>query len=148
MEVKQKAKQMAQLQYIENGNGILSFQQASDVLSESWVSEPKFLKEIFDSTTGKNIADKLTFVSSKSLDKTRASIDRFIKQVKTSIKENDVLNEEFIKKIAKKNISKNFLFNTIGTAISIFALGVLIPKAQYAITKKLTNEDKFHTEKD
>ena len=143
-----KAKQMAQLQFIESGNGILSFEQAQDVLSNSWTSEPKFLKEVFDYTVGKNVASKLTFVSSKELNKIRNSIDNFIEQIKLSLKEGEILNEDFIKNIAKKNISKNFWFNVIGTAISIFALGTLIPKVQYAITKKLTNEDKFHTEKE
>lgn len=142
-----KAKEMAKLQFIESGNGILSYQQASDVLSKSWTSDPEFLKKVFDSATGKNVADRLTFVSVKELDKTRTSIDKFIKQIAVNIKEN-TLNEDFIKKIAKQNIGKNFLFNVIGTAISIFALGFLIPKIQYAITKKMTNENKFHTEKE
>ncbi|MBQ4646063.1 MAG: hypothetical protein IJB79_01820 [Candidatus Gastranaerophilales bacterium] len=144
-----KAEEMAKLQYIEEGKGILSFQQASDVLSNSWTSNPKFLKETFDYTTKKDIADKFTFVSSKKLDETRASIDGFIEQIARSAKkENCKISQEFITKIAKKNIGKNLLFNTIGTAISIFALGTLIPKVQYAITKKLTNENKFHTEKE
>ena len=146
-EFEDKAKQMAKLQFIENGNGVLSFQQASDVLSESWTSNPEFLKDVFDSIAGKDISNKLTFVSSKELDKTRISIDKFIKQIGTKLKEG-VLNEESIKKIAKQNISKNFLFNIIGTVISAIALGSIIPKIQYAITKKLTNEDKFHTEKE
>ena len=30
----------------------------------------------------------------------------------------------------------------------MYALGILIPKIQYAITRKLTNENKFHTEKE
>ena len=41
-----------------------------------------------------------------------------------------------------------FTGNSIGTAISMYALGILIPKIQYAITRKLTNENKFHTEKE
>lgn len=144
-----KAKSMAKLQFIESGNGILSFEQASDVLSNAWVSNPKFLKETYDDTIGKNIADKLTFVSSKDLNETRASIDNFVKQIFNSAQKNSIkIDEDFIKKIAKTNVRKNLLFNIIGTAISIFALGTLIPKAQYAITKKMTNENKFHTEEE
>lgn len=144
-----KAKSMAKLQFIESGNGILSFEQASDVLSNAWVSNPKFLKETYDDTIGKNIADKLTFVSSKDLNETRASIDNFVKQIFNSAQKNSIkIDEDFIKKIAKTNVRKNLLFNIIGTAISIFALGTLIPKVQYAITKKMTNENKFHTEEE
>ena len=38
---------------------------------------------------------------------------------------------------------KNFAFNIIGTAISIVALGFLIPKIQYLITQKLTKQNEF-----
>lgn len=142
-----KAKSMAKLQFIESGNGILSFEQASDVLSNAWVSNPKFLKETYDDTIGKNIADKLTFVSSKDLNETRTSIDNFVKQIFNSAQKNSIkIDEDFIKKIAKTNVRKNLAFNIIGTLISTYALGILIPKVQYAITKKLSHEDKFHTE--
>ena len=144
---KDKALKMAKLQYIESGNGILSFKQAKDVLSNSITSNPEFLKETYDYTTGKNIADKLTYVSSKFLNDTRTSIDNFIEQIKHSAN-NGKIDEDLIKKIANNNIKKNFAFNIIGTAISIFALAILIPKVQYSITRKMTNENKFHTEDD
>jgi len=146
--LKDKAKEMASLQFVKEGeNGILSFEQASDVLADSWVSNPKFLKETYDYTTGKNIADKLTFVSSKHLTKIRNSIDNFIKQIfDTAQKDNVKISEDFIRKIAKSNVRKNLVFNIVGTLVSTFALGILIPKVQYAITKKLSNENKFHTE--
>ena len=38
---------------------------------------------------------------------------------------------------------KNFVFYALGTAISIYALGFLIPKIQYIIRRKLTNSDEF-----
>lgn len=144
-----KAKKMAKMQYSEDGNGILSFRQASDVLSDCWVSNPEFLKKTYDKVTNKNISDKLTFVSSKSLDKIRTSIDSFIEQIGYfAKKDNCQITSDYIQKIAKKNMSKNLLLNVLGTALSMFALGILIPKIQYAITKKLTHEDKFYTEKE
>ena len=54
----------------------------------------------------------------------------------------------YIEKYANKTLKKSFGFNIVGTAISMYALGILIPKIQYAITRKMTNENKFHTEKD
>ncbi|MBQ7287594.1 MAG: hypothetical protein IJW73_07535 [Candidatus Gastranaerophilales bacterium] len=145
----QKAKEMAKLQYIESGNGVLSYQQARDVLSTSKTSNPEFLKDVFKKATGKEIDDKLCFVSSKKLNEIRTSIDKFVEQVRRSaIDDKCEISADYIKKVAKNNIAKNFAFNVIGTAISIYALGFLIPKIQYAITKKLTNEDKFHTEEE
>ena len=140
---------MAKLQYVENGNGVLSFMQAKDVLSSAKTSNPEFLKGAFKEATSKQIDDKLCFVSSKKLDGIRASIDEFVEQVhKSALDDKCEITQDYIKKIAKNNIGKNFAFNVIGTAISIYALGFLIPKIQYAITKKLTNEDKFHTEEE
>ena len=51
-----------------------------------------------------------------------------------------------IEKIAKRNINKNFGFYALGTAISMFVLGIVIPKIQYFITKKLSHSDTFHDE--
>lgn len=48
---------------------------------------------------------------------------------------------------AKSTINKNFAFYSIGTLLSTFALGILIPKVQYAIRHKLTNKDEFPGEK-
>ena len=150
--LEENADKMSALQHPINGKKVLSFRQAQDVLIDSWTCEANFLKKAFEKATGRkniDIADSKTFVSSKFLDKTRTSIDKFIEQVYKAAKEKDALvNKEFIEKIAKKNVSKNFAFNIIGTVISIFALGTLIPKIQYAITRKMTNENKFHTEEE
>lgn len=145
---KQKALQMAKMQYIESGSGILSYEQAKDVLSSSWTSNPEFLKNTLKYATGKEIDAKTCFISSKKLNKTRASIDLFIENLSKQLKEYGKVDFEFIEKYANKTLRKSLGFNIAGTAISMFALGILIPKIQYAITRKLTNENKFHTEKE
>lgn len=141
----EEAKKMSALQFAPEGKELLSFRQAKDVLSPCWINNSEFLKETYDYVTDKDIASKKTFVSSKYLDKTRNSIDNFIQQIYDSAK-GQKIDKEFIENIAKKTVRKNLIFNIIGTAISILALGTLIPKIQYAITRKLTNENKFHTE--
>ncbi len=42
-----------------------------------------------------------------------------------------------------KAIKGNFALYAAGTALSTFALAVLIPKVQYLIRNKLTNKDQF-----
>ncbi len=147
-ELSKKAKDMAAMQYIENGNGVLSYQQALDALSTSWTSEADFLKETLKYATGKEIDSKTCFVSSRELNKMRKSIDSFIENLSEPLKQHGKLDFDFIEKYANKTLKKSFGFNVVGTAISMYALGILIPKIQYAITRKLTNENKFHTEKD
>lgn len=147
-ELSKKAKDMASIQYIENGNGVLSYQQALDTLSNSWTSNPEFLKETLKYATGKEIDSKTCFVSSKDLNKIRKSIDNFIENLSAPLKQHGKLDFDFIENYANKTLKKSFGFNIAGTAISMYALGILIPKIQYAITRKLTNENKFHTEKE
>ena len=147
-EFSKKAKDMATMQYIKNGNGVLSYQQALDTLSTSWASEAGFLKETLKYTTGKEIDSKTCFVSSKELNKIRNSIDNFIENLSEPLKQHGKLDFDFIENYANKTLKKSFGFNVVGTAISMYALGILIPKIQYAITRKLTNENKFHTEKE
>lgn len=144
----QNAEKMSAMQFAREGEEVLSFKQAKDVLSPCWINDSEFLKKTYEYVANKkDIADKKTFVSSKYLDKTRDSIDKFIQQIYDSAKDQKI-DDEFISKIAKSTIRKNLIFNIVGTAISIFALGTLIPKIQYAITKKLTHENKFHTEEE
>ncbi|MBQ8634674.1 hypothetical protein IJ425_00790 [bacterium] len=148
-QAEKKAFEMAELQPIFDGKGVLTKMQAQDVLSDSWVANPKFLKETFSHATNGASADKMRYVSRKNLEKMRTSIDRFLLQIsQESAKENKEITREFIEKLANKNIKRNFAFNIIATAVSIYALGFLIPKIQYAITKKMTNENKFHTEEE
>jgi len=140
----QKAKEMATLQPIFEGNGVLTKTQALDVLSKGWVTNPEFLKKAMCLGTKGKASDKLSFVSYKKLENIRKSIDDFVKQIQEiAVKKNKKIDAEFIKKIANKNKLKNLSYNIAGTGFAIFALAYLIPKVQYLITKKLTNEDKF-----
>lgn len=144
-----KALDMAKLQPIIEGKGVLTKMQARDVLSNSWTSNPEFLKNAFSHATNGASDDKVRFVSRKALEKMRISIDNFTSQVASEAQKDGIkITKEFIEKIANKTLRKNFAFNCAGTALSILALGVLIPKIQYAITRKLTNENKFHTEEE
>lgn len=139
-EFKDKARLMSELQPVFNENRVLTRTQAADVLSNAKTSDPEFLKDAFSAATKGASSDKLKFVSKKSLENMRSTIDDFIKQVYKE--SNGTVDADLIKKVANKNIAKNFGFYSLGTAISIFALGTLIPKIQYAITRKLTHSSK------
>lgn len=139
-DLKQKALKMSELQPVFNENRVLTRMQATDVLSNAKISNPEFLKDTFSAATKGASSDKLKFVSKKSLETMRTSIDNFIQQVyKESL---GTVDEALIKRVANKNITKNLAYQSLGTAISIFALGTLIPKIQYAITRKLTHSSK------
>jgi len=139
-----KAKQMATLQPIFDGNGVLTKTQAMDILSKGWMTEPEFLKKAMQEGTNNAALNPKRYVSAKKLEQIRQSITNFVNQIQNAAhKENCVIDEKFVRKIAKQNKIMNLGFNIFGTAVSIFALAYLIPKVQYSITKKLTNQDKF-----
>ena len=139
-----KALKMSELQPLLNGKSILTKQQARDILSNGWISNDKFMHEIYNAATKGKYNKKNKFVSAKFLDKTRVSVENFINQIDKNLKKNNsILNENIIKKIANRNILKNLAFYSIGTIASTYALAILIPKVQYFIRKELTNNTEF-----
>jgi len=137
-----KAFKMSYLQPVFEEKRFLSKMQAKDVLSASILSEPGFLKKLMNNATDGASDNPLKFVSKKQLENIRLSLDKFIQQVTRSAQNNNI-DIDFIQKMAKKNIFKNFAYNSLGLVLSSFALGILIPKVQYFITKKLTKENEF-----
>ena len=87
----------------------------------------------------------------KNVDIAPSKLEQLVADVKNNAQITDKQSLEFIQrfgvkdieKSAKTAIHKNFAFYSIGTLISTFALGILIPKVQYAIRKKLTNKTEF-----
>ena len=137
-----KAFKMTDLQPVFEDKRFLSKMQAKDVLSTSIISDPKFLKDLMKKATNGASDDKMRFVSKKDLENIRVSLDKFIKQIGNEAGDKSI-NIDFVKKCAKSNINKNFLYNSVGLILSSFALGILIPKIQYFITQKLTKENEF-----
>ena len=140
----QKANSISKLQPELSGKRLLTKLQAIDVVSHGWVNDDKFLHELYSKATKGKYNRIEKFISAKEIDNIRTSVDEFTEQInKEAQKTTGLLDKKFIEKVANKNMFKNFAYYAVGTAISIFALGTLIPKIQYMIRKKLTNNDEF-----
>lgn len=135
-----KAELMTQLQPFFKENPILDKNEAKDVLSNGLITEPKFLKSVFEKATDNASSDKLKYISAKKLDSIRQSVVDYMNQVNSNLK-NGEFNNDFLQKLANKNIKTNLLRYSLGIFVSIFALGYLIPKVQYMIVKALTKKD-------
>lgn len=138
---KQKAIDMSNLQPVFNNKHYLLKTQAQDVLKQGVLVNPLFLNKVFNIETKNASSDKFKFVPKKQLDSIRTSIDSFIEQIQKQSKNNITITQ--IEKIAKKNTYKNFAFYSSATLFSTLVLGIVIPKIQYLITKKLTNKNEF-----
>ena len=92
---------------------------------------PKLLEELVEKIRKEDIDRKEALKLSDS------------KEFKKFVNKIDEFNLNNVEELAKKTINKNFAFYSAATVLSAFSLGILIPKAQYFLRKKLTNKDQF-----
>ena len=142
--LKDKALDMAKLQPIFEGSGVLSKQEAYDVLNPSWVAEPRFLKETMAKITKGKSDDKRRYVSKDFLEKQRKSLSDFSDKIVEFLKKENIEEKDLSSKLqsfAKKNTRNNFINYAIATILSSFALGIIIPKVQYFIMEKFAQKE-------
>jgi len=104
----------------------------------------KTVSILLDKVKDKNLTtDNFKSLISNEIKDSKVNQD-FISQLENyALKKGKTINSETIKTAAKKNINKNFIFQALGIMGAIYALGTLIPKVQYAITRKLTNKNEY-----
>lgn len=146
-----KAKLMSELQpkYLSSDGvfkSILSKKQAADVMSDSLLSDPIFLKKsISDITNGKS-DDVRAFISRRKLENIRESFDKFsfgLQKYAAKKTNNGVINSELIDRYTKNLNRKNLMLHMSGIAFAVLGLAFLIPKFQYFVSEKITGEKEF-----
>ncbi len=142
---KTKADIMSQIQPKMDGVSLLSRQQAIDILSNGWNTEPEFLKKSINAGTYGKALNPDKFVSRKSVEGIRLSIDKFSENlVKYAKSKNiDKIDAEFITKYARQTLNKNFGFRIFGMVAAGFGLAWLIPKLQNKMTEIRTGDNRF-----
>ena len=146
-----KASLMSKLQPMlkdKNGNyySILSKKQAVDIMSDSYTSDPEFLKKAISSATNGKSDDPMAFVSRGKLESIRESFDNFVYALEKYAKKKSPSSEitpEIIDKFTKYINRKNLIIHLSGMAFAAFGLSYLIPKLQYYITEKTTGSKQF-----
>ena len=140
-ELIKKAVKMSRLQPNQAGvGGVLTKQQVADVLKNGSINTPEFMKSVYSEHFGKKLTDKYRFIPMKKITKFRSNIDDYISSVvKTAEKKNGgIVTKEILEKVNKKGFIMSAGFRAVAIGISALALGIAIPKAQYAITKMRT----------
>ena len=139
-----KAAYMSKLQPKQAGiGGVLTRQQVADVLKNGSMNTPEFMKSVYTEHFGEKLTDKYRFIPMKTITKFRDNIDDYVNSaVKTANKTNNgVVTKEILNKVNKKGFMMSAGFRTVAIGLSALALGIAIPKAQYAITKMRTGSD-------
>ncbi len=152
-----KAEEMALLQPEQAGIGkVLTKQQVSDVLKNGSFNAPKFMRKLYESKFGANLTDSYRFIPMKKITSFRDNIDKYGQAVADAASKtnNGIVDKKLLDKINKKSFMMSAGFRAIAIGVSAFALGVVIPKMQYAMTAKRTGKNeapglrKFETGKD
>ena len=142
--IKAKAQAMSQLQPKRDGVGILTKMQVEDILSDGWTSNPKFLKEAINAGSNGKANNVEKFVSRKSLENVRTSINDFVKYISDyGEKAGKEINTDLVNKLAKRNLVLNCVFTAASMLGAAYVLAMVIPKAVRMMTKKTTGKDEF-----
>ncbi len=140
-ELIKKAARMSRLQPNQAGiGGVLTKQQVADVLKNGSINTPEFMKSVYAEHFGEKLTDKYRFIPMKTITKFRDNIDDYVNSViKTAEKKNGgIVTKEILEQVNKKGFVMSAGFRAVAIGLSALALGVAIPKAQYAITKMRT----------
>lgn len=136
-----KATEMAKLQPQQAGIGaVLTKQQVADSFRTGIITDPKFMQTVYGSHFGEALTNKSRFIPMKKITTFRSNIDDYVNSiVKAANKTSDKrVTKELLEKINKKGFGMSAGFRAVAIGISALALGVVIPKVQYAITKART----------
>lgn len=130
----------------ENGvrRSILSKKQAIDVLSDSYLAEPVYLKDAISKATNGKSEDPRAFVSRKKLEKIRDSFDEFAISLENYAKKKGKdIDSNLIENYTKKLNRTNLAVHLAGVGFAVLGLAVLIPKFQYWFSEKITGVKGF-----
>ncbi len=139
-----KAEEMAHLQPEQAGIGkVLTKQQVADVLKNGSFNTPKFMQKLYESKFGAALTSPYRFIPMKKITSFRDNIDKYAKAVIDSASNTNggVVDKKLLDKINKKSFMMSAGFRAIAIGVSAFALGVVIPKMQYAMTAKRTGKN-------
>lgn len=135
-----KASQMANLQPQQAEIGkVLTKQQVADVLKNGSLNTPEFMQKIYKGRFGDALTDAHKYIPMKKITSFRDNIDKYAQDVmKAAKKNNGIVDEKLLNQLNKKSFLLSAGFRIIALGVSAFALGVVIPKLQYAMTAKRT----------
>lgn len=140
----EKATQMAKLQPKQATVGaVLTKQQVEDVLKNGSMNTAEFMMKIYKEKFGDKLTDAYKYIQMKDITSFRDNIENYAQVIIKSANksQNGVITEDLIKNVSKKSLAMSALFRVVAMGTSAIALGIVIPKLQYALTAKRTGSN-------
>ena len=124
---------------------LLTKQQVGDVLSDSVISSPRFIREVMRESFDGALRDRYNFIPRKTIETLRENIDNYVKSILEYAEKNNLkeITPDLLVEMNKKNFWKNALHIGSGLGVSALFLSTIIPKVQYWITEKRTGSKEF-----
>lgn len=126
-------------------NAINSAKTGKEIFRLSSFFDKDVIDEIYKQGTNGKYNKINRFIKKEEIEEIDNSIISLLKYIggnEKAFKDGKVNIKEAQALIKKMNL-RNGAFYILGTIVSVFGLGVLIPKVVYAITKKITGKDGF-----
>lgn len=138
-----KAEEMAKLQPKQAKVGaVLTKQQVIDVLKDGSINTAEFMTKLYNEKFGEKLTDSYRFIPMKDITGFRDNIEEYIQAIIKKAQNDGVeITEDLVTRINKKGLVMSGAFRAVAIGLSALFLGVIIPKAQYAITKYRTGSD-------
>lgn len=139
-----KAAEMAKLQPEQAGIGkVLTKQQVADVLKNGSINTPEFMQSMFKEKFGDALTNPYKYIPMKKITSFRDNIDKYGQAVMDAAtkKNGGIIDKKLLDSLNKKNYIMSAGFRAVAMGISALALGVVIPKLQYAMTARRTGSD-------
>ena len=139
-----KAEFMSKLQPEQAGVGaVLTKQQMEDVLKKGSINTSNFMQKMFKGKFGEALTDPFKYIPMKKITKFRTNIEEYGQAIiETATKKNGgIIDKDLLTRVNKSSFASSAVFRGIAMGISALALGVIIPKLQYAMTAKRTGSN-------
>ena len=143
-EIQQRALKMSTLQPKQLDVSVLSKDQVIGIYQKGEINNPELLKPAYECFTNGNSSNPNKYVKNSKLVGLKKRMADYMSDIcKAGEKNNGVIDKALLQKMKHKNLMFNGLNFLVGFGVAVTFLSHVIPKVQYAITKRMTGVDAF-----
>jgi len=143
-EIQQRALKMSTLQPKQLDVSVLSKDQVIGIYQKGEINNPELLKSAYEGFTNGNSSNPNKYVKNSKLVGLKKRMADYMSDIcKAGEKNNGVIDKALLQKMKHKNLIFNGLNFIAGFGVAVTFLSHVIPKVQYAITKRMTGVDAF-----
>lgn len=144
-DLQEKAAKLSKLQPKFDGKKIISKSQIHNLFHDGLLNDPKTIAILINDASEKKAMNPIKFISQKKIDKYKKQINNYTEAILEKAKKDKTgeISTKALDYMKNRNLITKLGYWGTGMAVSAYFLGDVIPKMQYAMTKKATGRDDF-----